>query len=56
MNSRLTASSTFTPGCLGITGGHGDPYGAGGGNVTILSITIAARTGGTAVTGTPGEL
>ena len=52
---RLTGSSTYTPGCHGIIGGHGAPYGAGGGAATIRSITIVAHGGGIAVTGTLGE-
>jgi len=51
----LTALSTSIPGYLGTNGGHGDRYGVGGGTVTIPSITTAARGGGTAVTGIPGE-
>jgi len=54
-NFRLTALSTFIPGCLGTTGGHGGHFGAGGGIAIIPSTTTVARGGGTAVTGIPGE-
>lgn len=54
MSFRLTALSTFTPGYLGTTGGRGGRYGAGGGTATIPG-TVAARGGGTAATGIPGD-
>lgn len=52
MSSRWTASSTFSPGYLGITGGPGDHSGAGGGIAIIPSSTTAVRGGGTAAIGT----
>ncbi len=53
-NFRLTALSTFTLGCLGISGGHGDRYGAGGGIATIPG-TVVAHGGGTDAIGIYGD-
>jgi len=55
MNSRLTVSFIFTHGYLGISGGPGGRYGAGGGVATIPSFIIVARGGGIDATGIPGK-